>query len=203
MGEHFVILFYIEKIPDYIGVPGTNATGTVGGANATKLNNINWNNGNENLRLGIRHSLYNYNMVNAENYSYKSNPDGTTATVTRNKDTCILGSENTPFTWTIKENCSTRNVMIVQQKDILRAEALYAQNEWLRHRASIVATNSNGNITTNLANGTMADRVDIVTENGEMYFKIIVNENDSEQDILTNNLAKYNMHSFCSGNIIS
>ena len=203
MGEHFVILFYIEKIPDYIGVPGTNATGTVGGANATKLNNINWNNGNENLRLGIRHSLYNYNMVNAENYSYKSNPDGTTATVTRNKDTFILGSENTPFTWTIKENCSTRNVMIEQQKDILRAEALYAQNEWLRHRASIVATNSNGNITTNLANGTMADRVDIVTENGEMYFKIIVNENDSEQDILTNNLAKYNMHSFCSGNNIS
>jgi hypothetical protein len=45
----------------------------------------------------------------------------------------------------------------------------------------------------------MADRVDIVTENGEMYFKIIVDENDSSKDILTNNLAKYNIHSFCTG----
>ena len=30
-----------------------------------------------------------------------------------------------------------------------------------------------------------------------MYFKIIVDENDSTQDILTNNLAKYNIHKFC------
>jgi hypothetical protein len=45
--------------------------------------------------------------------------------------------------------------------------------------------------------------VDIITENGEMYFKIIVDENDSTKDIVTNNLAKYNTHNFGYDNAIN
>jgi len=76
-------------------------------------------------------------------------------------------------------------------------ETVYTWTEWLRHRASIVAKDSNDNdIATELPDGEYADRVDIVTENGEMYFKIIVDENDSTKDIVTNNLAKYNTHNF-------
>ena len=44
-GEHFVIFFYVEQIPDYITLPGTDKTGTVVGAvtSATKLNTIAYN----------------------------------------------------------------------------------------------------------------------------------------------------------------
>lgn len=76
----------------------------------------------------------------------------------------------------------------------------------MRHRASIVAKDANGNdITTSIPDtstykqGTDEPdlyKVDIETVNGDMYFKIIVDENDSSKDILTNNLAKYNVHSF-------
>lgn len=202
MGEHFVLLFYTEVIPDYISVPGTNTTGVVEGASSARLNNQSWkpNPSDSSCYYGLRHSMYNYQMVNSTSYSYKKNPDNSNATITQDKDNFILGSPNTPFTWTIKANCTTRYNTYEPQKDILRAEAIYAQTEWLRHRASIIAKDGNNNdITTNLPDKTMADRVDIVTENGEMYFKIIVDENDSSKDILTNNLAKYNIHSFCTG----
>jgi hypothetical protein len=200
LGQHFVILFFMEPMPNYIGIPGTDVTGnntTKGGANATKLNNLNWN--NNAYQTGLRHSVSYYTYVTSTTPSLLKNPDDTTATVTKYKNTFILGSPNTPYTWTITEGCGHKSTITTEpQKDILRAEAIYAQTEWLRHRASIIATDSNGDITTNLPDGRMADRVDIVTDNGEMYFKIIVNENDSSQDVQTNNLAKYNTHNFVS-----
>lgn len=44
-GEHFVIFFYVERIPDHITLPGTNKTGTVVGVvnSNTRLNSISWN----------------------------------------------------------------------------------------------------------------------------------------------------------------
>ena len=215
-GQHFVIINLVDDIPDYIGVPGTdleNNNTTKGGVNASKLNRDvyvtkttkNPISNEAKYYLGIRRGLHYIDIVrNASEAPVSNNklgnPDGTTATITRDGSNLILGTLNAPFTWTIKEHCGykpTSYFIFEPHKDILRLETDYAQTEWLRHRASIVAKDSNDDdITTELPDGEYADRVDIVTINNEMYFKIIVDENDSSKDILTNNLAKYNIHNF-------
>lgn len=205
-GQHFVIINPVNYIPDYIGVPGTDEANntTKGGANATKINHeVTVNNGTTQY-VGIRSGLYSIDIINTQSNTYVNNrldnPDGTRASIVRDGNNLTLSTPNAPFTWTIRENCGfKRNPYFSHepQKDILRMETVYTWTEWLRHRASIVAKDSNDNdIATELPDGEYADRVDIVTENGEMYFKIIVDENDSTKDIVTNNLAKYNTHNF-------
>lgn len=206
--DHFVIFFYLENIDDYYPVHVCENTG---GTSKARLNAQGFNYYNTGTKYyGFRHSLYYWLPVNSTTYNGQTarlqNPDNTTATITRDKNNFILGSPNTHYTWTIRENCGFRIALTEPEKDILRAEAIYAQNEWMRHRASIIAKNSNGNdITTDLPDtstykpGTDEPdlyKVDIVTQNDEMYFNIIVDENDRSKDILTNNLAKYNSHSF-------
>ena len=212
-GQHFVIINPVNYIPDYIGVPGTNEANntTKGGANADKLNRDQSVNNGATQYLGIRVGLYSIDIIKNETdtnvINRLSNPDGTTASIIRDGNNLTLSTQNAPFTWTIRENCGFKMTPYFShepQKDILRMETVYTQTEWLRHRASIVAKDSNDNdIATELPDGEYADRVDIVTENGEMYFKIIVDENDSSKDILTNNLAKYNIHNFGYDNAIN
>lgn len=206
--EHFVVFFFLEDMDDYYPVPGCDKTGTT---TKTKLNYQSFNTGGGTKYYGYRHSMCYLIPVNSTNYNGTGklkNPDNSNATITRDKNYFVLGSPNTHYTWRIKENCGFRIWMSEPEKDILRAETLYKINEWMRHRASIVAKDANGNdITTTIPDtstykqGTDEPdlyKVDIETVDGEMYFKIIVDENDSSKDILTSNLAKYNEHNFFS-----
>lgn len=102
--DHFVIFFYLDDIEDYYPVPGCDKTGTTA---RTRLNNQTFGN----KYYGFRHSMYCYLPPNSTNYNGSGkldNPDGTTATITRDKNYFILGSPNTHYTWRVKENCGYR-----------------------------------------------------------------------------------------------
>lgn len=170
LGQHFVIYFYDGDLPSYKEVSGSVADNMV----------------------APRHSMCNYNLITAAgNYN---NPDGTTAQATVSGNIITLTTTNSPFSWQISTDCGNRNTFQDPTKDIDRLTAIYNQCEWLRHRASLKST-----ITSSLPDGTYADRVDIVEDNGDLYFKIIVDASDSTKDIVTPIKAKYNKHSFMTG----
>lgn len=148
----------------------------------------------------MQHSIYDYNQITAA-------ATGKDATITGeldmgtgkagthfsddwevrdNGDNLILYSGNTKQTWEMAKDCGNTNSMVATNfKD--RTDAMWAQNEWMRHRFAI----SSG-IATDQPDGTMKE-VQILNATGtqpqvgeDMYFYI-----DSTN---TNLLAMYNLN---------
>lgn len=148
----------------------------------------------------IQHSIYNYDQIT----SAASGQDSTITDelglgtgeagkhfsddweVRDNGDTLILYSGNTKQTWEMAKDCGNVNSMIATNfKE--RTDAMWAQNEWMRHRFAI----SSG-ITTSGPDGTIKE-VQILNATGaqpqvgeDMYFYI--------DGTNTNLLAKYNLN---------
>lgn len=153
----------------------------------------------------MQHSIYDYNQITAA-------ATGKDATITGeldmgtgkagthfsddwevrdNGDTLILYSGNTKQTWEMANDCGNVNSMIATNfKE--RTDAMWAQNEWMRHRFAI----SSG-IATDQIDGTMKE-VQILNVTGtqpqvgeDMYFYI---------DWINTNLhAKYNLNNKHNG----
>lgn len=148
----------------------------------------------------MQHSIYDYNQITAA-------ATGKDATITGeldmgtgkagthfsddwevrdNGDTLILYSGNTKQTWEMAKDCGNINSMLATNfKE--RTDAMWAQNEWMRHRFAI----SSG-IATDQPDGTMKE-VQILNVAGtqpqvgeDMYFYI--------DGTNTNLLAKYNLN---------
>lgn len=148
----------------------------------------------------MQHSMYDYNQITAA-------ATGKDATITGeeglgtgaagkhfsddwevrdNGDTLILYSGNTKQTWEVAKDCGNVNSMIATNfKE--RTDAMWAQNEWMRHRFAI----SSG-IVTDQPDGTMKG-VQILNVTGtqpqvgeDMYFYI--------DGTNTNLMAKYNLN---------
>lgn len=148
----------------------------------------------------MQHSMYDYNQITAA-------ATGKDATITGeldmgtgkagthfsdawevrdNGDTLILYSGNTNQTWEMAKDCGNTNSMLATNfKE--RTDAMWAQNEWMRHRFAI----SSG-IATDQPDGTMKE-VQILNVAGtqpqvgeDMYFYI--------DGTNTNLLAKYNLN---------
>lgn len=148
----------------------------------------------------MQHSIYDYNQITAA-------ATGKDATITGeldmgtgkagthfsddwevidNGDTLTLYSGNTKQSWEIAKDCGNINsMMAINFKE--RTDAMWAQNEWMRHRFAI----SSG-IATDQPDGTMKE-VQILNVTGtqpqvgeDMYFYI--------DGINTNLLAKYNLN---------
>lgn len=148
----------------------------------------------------MQHSIYDYNQITAA-------ATGKDATITGeldmgtgkagthfsddwqvrdNGDTLILYSGNTKQSWEMAKNCGNSNsMMAINFKE--RTDAMWAQNEWMRHRFAI----SSG-IATDQPDGTMKE-VQILNVTGtqpqvgeDMYFYI--------DGTNTNLTAKYNLN---------
>lgn len=148
----------------------------------------------------MQHSIYDYNQITAA-------ATGKDATITGeldmgtgkagthfsddwevrdNGDTLTLYSGNTKQTWEMAKDCDNVNsMMAINFKE--RTDAMWAQNEWMRHRFAI----SSG-IATDQPDGTMKE-VQILNVTGtqpqvgeDMYFYI--------DGINTNLMAKYNLN---------
>ena len=148
----------------------------------------------------MQHSIYDYNQITAAD-------SGKDATITGeldmgtgkagthfsddwevrdNGDTLTLYSGNTKQSWEMAKDCGNINsMMAINFKE--RTDAMWAQNEWMRHRFAI----SSG-IATDQPDGTMKE-VQILNVTGtqpqvgeDMYFCI--------NGINTNLMAKYNLN---------
>lgn len=148
----------------------------------------------------MQHSIYDYNQITAAD-------SGKDATITGeldmgtgkagthfsddwevrdNGDTLTLYSGNTKQSWEMAKDCGNINsMMAINFKE--RTDAMWAQNEWMRHRFAI----SSG-IATDKPDGTMKE-VQILNVTGtqpqvgeDMYFYI--------NGINTNLMAKYNLN---------
>lgn len=148
----------------------------------------------------MQHSIYDYNQITAAD-------SGKDATITGeldmgtgkagthfsddwevrdNGDTLTLYSGNTKQSWEMAKDCGNINsMMAINFKE--RTDAMWAQNEWMRHRFAI----SSG-IATDKPDGTMKE-VQILNVTGtqpqvgeDMYFCI--------NGINTNLMAKYNLN---------
>ena len=153
----------------------------------------------------MQHSIYDYNQITAA-------ATGKDATITGeldmgtgkigthfsddwevrdNGDTLTLYSGNTKQTWEMAKDCGNVNSMIATNfKE--RTDAMWAQNEWMRHRFAI----SSG-IATDQPDGTMKE-VQILNASGtqpqvgeDMFFYI--------DGTKTNLLAKYNLNNKHNG----
>lgn len=148
----------------------------------------------------MQHSIYDYNQITAAAMGKDATITGELDMgtgkagthfsddweVRNNGDTLILYSGNTKQTWEMAKDCGNVNHMIAANfKE--RTDAMWAQNEWMRHRFAI----SSG-IATDQPDGTMKE-VQILNVTGtqpqvgeDMYFYI--------DGINTNLTAKYNLN---------
>lgn len=148
----------------------------------------------------MQHSIYDYNQITAAAMGKDATITGELDMgtgkagthfsdnweVRDNGDTLILYSGNTKQTWEMAKDCGNINSMLATNfKD--RTDAMWAQNEWMRHRFAI----SSG-IATDQPDGTMKE-VQILNVTGtqpqvgeDMYFYI--------DGINTNLMAKYNLN---------
>lgn len=148
----------------------------------------------------MQHSIYDYNQITAAatgkdatitgELDMETGKAGTHFSddweVRDNGDTLTLYSGNTKQSWEMAKDCGTINSMIATNfKE--RTDAMWAQNEWVRHRFAI----SSG-IATDQPDGTMKE-VQILNVTGtqpqvgeDMYFYI--------DGTNTNLLAKYNLN---------
>lgn len=165
----------------------------------------------------MQHSIYDYNQINAAATGKDSTITGELDMgtgkagthfsddweVRDNGETWLLYSGNTKQSWEMAKNCGNANSMVVTNfKE--RTDALYVQNEWMRHRFAI----SSG-ITTDQPDGTMKE-VQILNAAGtqpqvgeDMYFYIdgtntnltamynLNNKHNTSGDYLTNAIAEY------------
>ena len=153
----------------------------------------------------MQHSIYDYNQITAAatgkdatiigELDMGTGKAGTHFSddweVRDNGDTLILYSGNTKQTWEMAKDCGNVNSMIATNfKE--RTDAMWAQNEWMRHRFAI----SSG-IATDQPDGTMKE-VQILNVTGtqpqvgeDMYFYI--------DGTNTNLLAKYNLNNKHNG----
>ena len=148
----------------------------------------------------MQHSMYDYNQITAAATGKDATMTGELDMgtgkagthfsdaweVRDNGDTLILYSGNTNQTWEMAKDCGNTNSMLATNfKE--RTDAMWAQNEWMRHRFAI----SSG-IATDQPDGTMKE-VQILNVAGtqpqvgeDMYFYI--------DGTNTNLLAKYNLN---------
>ena len=72
----------------------------------------------------MRICLCNYFFIQDSNiatnvpWRWTANPDGTTASVVKDKNEFILTTQNAPFTWKITAFCAYRNVLTRSERDI-------------------------------------------------------------------------------------
>lgn len=156
---------------------------------------------------GIQHSVYEYDQMTGawEGTDYHGTADenlGTHAvgshfaadwsvTVTED-DKLELYSGNTKQRWIMEKNCGNVDVMIANNY-AERLEAMYVQNEWLRHRFAICS-----GITSSEAEGTITD-VEILNSSGvqaqvgeDMFF--FVNSQNTGLKAMYNTNNKYSVN---------
>lgn len=138
----------------------------------------------------LRHSIYTYTPISATD----GGTDITTGkawTVTENaQGKLVLYEANTKQSWVIEKECGTAYAHKAFNP-APRTEAIYAQNEWMRHRFAITS-----GVVTTAEDGTYGE-IKILNASGaqaavgeDMYFWV---KNDNGVFVNTNLLAKYNV----------